>query len=172
MRTQEIPTLVLSLYVVPTICQPLVSQPIATCAAEAQHLASLNLADYTDGERLDVDMLVGSDFYWDLVMGGVSRGAQGPIAIHTKLGWVLSGPTNAEGLSANLVTTHILRVDAQLDEGDCLEEQLRSFLDLESLVLRRPSMMSTSIKSLSRMADMRYHCPGKNTISLSPTTIS
>ena len=38
MRTQEILPLVLSLYVVPTICQPLVSQLIATCAAEAPHL--------------------------------------------------------------------------------------------------------------------------------------
>ena len=68
-----------SLYVVPTICQPLVSQPIGTCAAEAQHPASLDLADYSDGERLDVDMLVGSDFYWDLVTKGVSRGTQGLI---------------------------------------------------------------------------------------------
>ena len=35
-----------------------------------------------------MDKLVGSDFYWDLVMGGVSRGAQDSVAIHTKLGWV------------------------------------------------------------------------------------
>ena len=175
MRTREISPLVLVLYVVPTICQPLVSQPTAICAAVAQHLASLDLADYSDNERLDVDMLMGSDFYWDLVMGGLSRGAQGPVAIHTKLGWVLSGPTSAEGLrhtSTNLVTMHVPRVDAQLDEGDGLEEQLQSFWDLESFVLRRLSTMSSSIKSLSRMADMRYHCSGKNTISLSPITIS
>jgi len=88
--------LFLSLYVVPVICEPLVSQPIATCVSESHHLSSLDLADYSDGETsLEVDMLVGSDFYWDLVTGGVSRGIQGPVAIHTKLSWVLSGPVSA-----------------------------------------------------------------------------
>ncbi len=40
--------------------------------------ASLDLADYSDGESdMEVDMLIGSDFYWDLVTGGLSRG-EGP----------------------------------------------------------------------------------------------
>lgn len=137
MRVRVSSPLRLSLFVVPMICEPLITQPIATCVAENQHLASLDLADYSDGEAsLEVDMLIGSDFYWDLVTGGVSRGIQGPVAIHTKLGWVLSGPVSAEELthcSANLVTTHALRVDVQLGEPDGLEEQLRSFWDLESL---------------------------------------
>lgn len=136
MRMRNFPPLCLSLYVVPTICEPLVSQPIATCVSEGCHLASLDLADYSDGETsLEVDMLVGSDFYWDLVTGGVSRGTQGPVAIHTKLGWVLSGPTSAmEPIhsSTNLVTTHVLQVDAKPSEQD-VEEQLRSFWELESL---------------------------------------
>ena len=60
----------------------------------------------------------------------------GPIAIHTKLGWVLSGPTLAEGGSccfATLVTKHVLRADVQQQESASLEEQLRSFWELESL---------------------------------------
>ena len=87
----------LSLYVVPVICEPLVSQPISACANEYQHLAALDLADYSDRSScLEVD-LIGSDFYWELVTGGVRRGSKGPIAIHTKLGWVLSGPTSTRG---------------------------------------------------------------------------
>lgn len=128
MRVKESSPLRLSLYVVPMICEPLVSQPIATCVAESQHLASLELADHADGEtNLDVDVLVGSDYYWHLVTGGVSRGTQGPVAIHTKLGWVLSGPASAAELthsSTNLVTTHVLRADAQPGEDEDLEEQL------------------------------------------------
>ena len=58
----------LSLYVVPMICEPLVSQPIAACAKENQHLASLDLADYSESDQsLEVDILIGSDYYWDLV---------------------------------------------------------------------------------------------------------
>ena len=39
-----------------------------------------------------MDKLIGSDFYWDLVTGGTIQGQCGPMAINTKLGWVLSGP--------------------------------------------------------------------------------
>ena len=137
MKVKESAPLSLALYVVPIICEPLVSQPIDTCVKENPQLLSLDLADYSDGKnKLEVDMLIGSDFYWDLVTGGVSRSVQGPVAIHTKLGWVLSGPVsecNGTKCSANLVTTHVLRVDTSSTEDNGLEEQLQSFWDLESL---------------------------------------
>ena len=137
MKLKGFSPLCLSLYVTPMICEPLVSQPIASCLTDSQHLASLDLADYSSGEAsLEVDMLIGSDFYWDLVTGGVSRGIRGPVAIHTKLGWVLSGPALGDGAaqcSANLVTTHVLHADAQPGVLTTLEDRLRSFWDLESL---------------------------------------
>ena len=55
----------LSLYVVPMICKSLASQPIATCIKENQHLTSLELADYSEGDQRFI--LVSSDNYWDLV---------------------------------------------------------------------------------------------------------
>ena len=78
---------------------------------------------------------MGSDYYWDLVTGGVCRGSGGPTAILTKLGWVLSGPTHFEELdhcSMNLVMTHVLRVDTQQNDSKYLDDTLR-FWDLESL---------------------------------------
>ena len=117
MAGKEYPPMQLSLYVVPTICEPLVSQPISACAREKQHLASLDLADCSESEHsLEVDVLVGSDYYWDLLTQewGVCRGSDGPTAIHTKLKWVLLGPTRSKELehySVNLATTHVLRVD-------------------------------------------------------------
>ena len=82
---QGYPHMQLSLYVITMICEPLASQPIAACTKENQHLASLELADYCEGDQsLEVDILVGSDYYWDLVTG-ISRGSSGPAAIHTKL---------------------------------------------------------------------------------------
>ena len=90
---------------------------------------------------MEVDILVGSDYYWELATGEVCRGSSGPIAIHTKLGWVLSGPTNSMDLpesSVNLVTTHVLRVDSQECENRGLEEGLRSFWELESLGISSP----------------------------------
>lgn len=81
----------LTLLAVPMICEPLASQPIAFCQNNYEHLSGLDLADSSDGHsRLEVDILVGSDQYWDLITGRTRRGASGPVAIDTRLGWVLS----------------------------------------------------------------------------------
>eukprot|EP00731_Ephydatia_muelleri_P021286 Em0013g1013a len=53
----------------------------------------LEIADWADpGSTLEVDVLTASDDYWELVTGKISKGAKGPTAIHTKLGWVLCCP--------------------------------------------------------------------------------
>ncbi len=136
------PEIHMPLYVVPMICEPLVSQPIADTIKGNQLLATLELADYTDGRsRLEVDVLIGSDCYWDLVTGSVCRTSEGPTAIQTKLGWVLSGPTHCKQLehcSVNLVTTHVLSVDMQQSDSMALDKCLRSFWELESLGIREP----------------------------------
>ena len=51
------------------------------------------MADSWDGKSaVDIEMLIGADCYWDLTTGHTCRGDSGPVAIQTKLGWVLSGP--------------------------------------------------------------------------------
>ena len=101
------------------------------------HLSQLELADHSDGTTLmEVDVLIGSDYYWEVVTGKVCRGTGGPVAIHTVLGWVLSGPAPLVGRkeqSVNLMTTHTRRVDSQTSTEDTLEESLHSFWKLKSL---------------------------------------
>ena len=87
------------------------------------------LADYSDGNaRLEVDVLIGADYYWELATGSICD--NGPTAVHTKLDWVLSGPTSVREsmrCSMNLLTTHVLRVGTQPLESTALDDQLRSF---------------------------------------------
>lgn len=59
--------------VVPFICSPLTSQPINYTRESYDHLLVLELAN--TGDSLEIDVLIGSDVYWDLVTG--------PMAIHT-----------------------------------------------------------------------------------------
>ena len=104
-----------SLYVVPSICNPITCQSVDASVAADELLRDLDLADPTDGTfQLPVDLLIGCDYYWGLrspeayVVTGT-----GPTA---KLGWVLSGPTSSEQsshCSTNLVTTHISDVESQ-----------------------------------------------------------
>ena len=99
---------------VPHICEPLTTQPIDKCLDVYSHLSGLELADDPLDETREKDMLIGSDFYSEFVTGEVVRGTDGPIAINTTLGWMLSGPANLighQGFAVNLVTTHTLRVD-------------------------------------------------------------
>ncbi len=100
--------------VVPFICNPLTSQPINYTKHSYNHLIGLELADSADAsDTLEIDMLIGSDSYWDLVTGEVIRGDSGPTAIHTRVGCILSGTTNHSGVSVNLVftSTHTLKID-------------------------------------------------------------
>ncbi len=65
------------------------SQPIDLCATRYQHLSDLDLADSSNDEPImEVDMLIGSNYYWDLTTGETCRGESGPVTIRTKLGWV------------------------------------------------------------------------------------
>lgn len=52
--------------------EPLSSQPISE---SYDHLADLDLADNSDGHsRLDNNILIGSDLYWELITGETCRG--------------------------------------------------------------------------------------------------
>ena len=88
----------------------------------------MQLADDSDGNsNLKIDMLVGSDFYLELVTGRVIKGVCGPVAIQPKLGWVLCGPAQLEGsiqCVTNVVTTHVLKIEPQPMSNDDLESQL------------------------------------------------
>ena len=128
------PSLTMPLFVVPMICEPLIGQPTSLCFEQNPQLAGLELADWADSDdRLEVDVLVGADLYWELVTGKITKNPGCPTAIHTRLGWVLSGPIPARAVSlfsTNLVTTHVLRVDTQSEPTD---ECLKAFWGLESL---------------------------------------
>ena len=40
------------------------------------------------------------DYYWDVVSGDIIRGNGGLVAIHSRFGWLVSGPL--KGVSANV----------------------------------------------------------------------
>ena len=96
------------------------------------HLSSLNFADtHLSNTPLNVDMLIGSDFYWQLTTGEVIRRQTGPVAINTKLGWVLSGPVITDETDDTVtaaMTVHMLQIGSCDDQ---LDRTLRSFWELE-----------------------------------------
>lgn len=122
--------------VVPQICEPISPQLLSVCVESCEHLSQLESADSGSNIPLEVDVLIGSDYYWVLTTGEIRRGATGPVAIRTKLGWVLSGPgppIHMEIPVVSLTTTHTLTIGMEATSNSELDNQLRSFWELESL---------------------------------------
>ena len=127
MEMEEGPPQSLDVFIVPTICEPLSNNGRSYVIEEFSHLQHLELSDPIDGSPKEIDVLVGSDYYWTLVTGRILQGPSGPTAVHTKLGWVLSGPTTLFDGCENPATlvTHTLAMS--------VSERLRAFWEIESL---------------------------------------
>ena len=96
-------------------------------------MSPLDFADVSDGN--EPELLIGSDYYWTMVTGETVRGGcGGPVALQTRLGWVLSGPITSSEVretSANLIR-HVLRIDSGPSLRE-LDRTLKAFWELESL---------------------------------------
>ena len=71
-----------------------------TAIQKHPYLQSLKLAHpVTHNENFEISLLIGADHYWDIVEDHIIRG-NGPTAMKSKLGYLLSGPvastTNVE----------------------------------------------------------------------------
>ena len=154
-------TIEMSALVVPHICDAIYSQAPEDIAKQYSHLKDLDLAD--DGQcraPATVELLVGSDFYWSLVSGHVQRGDTGPVALETKIVWVLSGPVErqqTEESVVNLVKTHTLFIDTSLKESGNLEEGLEQFWELEAIGVKpKEESVHTKFTQEITFQDGRY----------------
>ena len=131
---------------VPVICGPLTQQPTELVQSSCEHLHGLSLADRCGRGDLPISILVGADHCWSLVEGTIVRGAPWePVALATKLGYVLSGPTmimshNDNGNTVNLIATHVLKVEASVVNRDEIAFELGKFWDYESLGIPNDSL--------------------------------
>ena len=102
--------------------------------------------------------MIGSDYYWDIVAGEVLRG-DGPIAVHSKFGWLLSRPIHCD---LNYVINNLaLQVPCSvLTEGtkDELLDHLQCFWDTESLGITEPESGENEFQNIIQFdeVDCRY----------------
>ena len=77
---------------------PEISVPLKTYTKQMHaipYLKGLHLAHpVTNSDDFTIELLIGADFYWSIVQDEVIRG-DGPTAIKSKIGYLLSGPLNA-----------------------------------------------------------------------------
>ena len=96
----------------PLICSPLSGQRIGIVKEECSFLQGFDLADKGKGDS-DIDVLIGADYYWDIVEGEIKReNNERLIALKSKLGLLLSGP---------LTTTRPVTVSVNFCYDSCIK---------------------------------------------------
>ena len=137
-----------SAYDVDVICGPIANQTINFAQQHYSHLQNLPLADSAAGDGdLDVDIMIGADYYWSFVQNHVVRGESNysPVAIRTRLGYVLSGPVNFPSgyeTSSCLNISHSMKTECSVVKEDFLSQdgtiyrELNKFWDYETLGIK------------------------------------
>ena len=118
----------------PTICCML-KTPVAV--NQYSHLQDLDLADMavSEDQSNQIDILIGSDYYWHVVTSDIIRGESGPVALSSHFGWLLSGPASPMPHSH---ATSALIIDGSTDgespeHTDQLSQALNQFWDTEAI---------------------------------------
>ena len=102
----------LSVLIVPTIAAPIQNITRYTIA-ELPYLEGLKLANQiTAGEQFEVTLLIGANHYWQVVENHIVRG-QGPTAMKSRLGYLLSGPLTPPRKQSEHHAASILHVSTQ-----------------------------------------------------------
>ena len=115
----------------PTICSPINTR---VDISMHKHLLGLNLADKRLSEQnRRIDLLVGNDYLYDIIVGDVIRGSSGPVAISSKLGWIISGktPGSLESTGCNNICSNLILGTSIgqpfVDECHEIKQTLREF---------------------------------------------
>ena len=95
----------------PTLCSPIKTRIDISSFA---HLQGIALADNFDESDKAIDMVIGVDYYYNIVQGDVRKGSVGPVAVSSKLGWFISEPVsymnNEISLFTNIETSLVLDI--------------------------------------------------------------
>ena len=123
------------------------------------HLSSVWFSDIcTSQDILEVDILVGIDYLWDIQEDEVIRGEPGqPVAVKTKLGWVLSGPLRGKNVQGLMQSNISLVIDSTaLSKKQKLEEDVHKLWDLETLGIKRGDEVYEDLLDRVEFSGERY----------------
>ena len=125
------------------ICFPVEDQAIEFAQNKYDHLKDLSLADSNPGNLpLDIDILIGSGDYWNIIKTKQVRGNSGPVALQSTLGYILSGPiegvTRRNTSHSNFTSSHYLRVATETKSEKFLTKE-----NFEAVFPKRPESSMT-----------------------------
>ena len=135
------------------LCFPKICSPLTTTIDLNlyPHLQDLQLSDINilAGRQTDsdIDILIGADYYFDILTGEMIRDEGGPVAINTEFGWVVTGQTNDTESKSKVSSVNLLIEEHgsstpfpfQLREETDLSKCLNRFWEIESMGIQEPN---------------------------------
>ena len=124
------------------ICSSL--EPVYLNTTCYRHLDGLHLSDPVPRGEVDVDVLLGGQYYFDIMSGRVARPEKpgsAPCAIETMFGWILAGPYLAQSACEDdsskcmLLTTNSLNQHRSAPRLSRLETLVERFWDQDAIGL-------------------------------------
>ena len=115
-------------------------------------MEGLELADYFDGSQDTIYVLVGSDFYWDIVIGDIVS-----VSVSSKLGWLLSGPVKGATTDNYVVSNLIVFGELPMREIDEVTEIMQRFWETESIGIEETLKCQQAFKLADQFSDISFN---------------
>ena len=124
------PPVEITALIVPSICTP-IRNHVDASTLDLPHIRGLTMAQPVNaGPHSHISILIGADFYWSFVGDRVIRG-NGPTAVDSKLGYLLSGPMSRDVTFPNEVAAfHVM--------AETTPDPLERFWEIESIGIKDP----------------------------------
>ena len=121
-----------SLITIEAVVVPNISTPMTNlCTPDVRNLTHLQGLELAHPEGMDtsfrVSVLIGADFYWSIVGNNVIKG-DGPTAVSSKFGFLLSGPCHSSNSCPTDMGFHICATS----------DEIKNLWELETLGIRDP----------------------------------
>ena len=148
----------LSVLIVPKIAAPL-QTIMSSQLHELPHLRCLTLAHPVTGDtQFEVSLLIGVDYYWQIVGDEVIRG-NGPTAVQSKLGYLLSGPLSLQKSCREATNVFHITINPHADHDNHTIEKfwaIESTGTLPTVPKDSDRFMDTYLSSITRQENGSY----------------
>ena len=152
-------------FVLPKITTDMPISPVPSIS-EWSHLSGLELADPDFGTPARIDVLLGADYYGEVLTHGRRWGARGtPYAQKTCFGWVLAGPLPSTDLPPSAYTCCFAMEDNALQKFWEIEDHN---MDRPVLTQEERAVVQHFESSHSRDSDGRYIVPLPRKLGVAP----
>ena len=169
-----------NMYTSDYICQPVPNVHLSKDAVN--ELSSINLADpfILSESELPVSMLIGCDIYWQFILPEMFQTNAGPMAVQSKLGYLLSGPVhftispaylNILTSPVNFISHVALAENFTAPNEHEINFKLEQFFKLDSLGIlpQEATIMEefeTSVEYFPEQKRYRVHLPWKDSMRI------